>query len=156
MTSSPSHQSLPSVAGDPESENSHLRILLLEDVAMDAELIEYQLGRAGIVFTSRCVDNRADFLAALGEFRPNLILSDFTLPGFDGMAALRLAREFAPSTPFIIVTGSINEEIAVDCMRAGAADYLLKNNLARMGPAIESAIERERAWAQTRAAEEAL
>jgi two-component system, cell cycle sensor histidine kinase and response regulator CckA len=145
-----------SPSGDPTSNGGRLRILLLEDVAMDAELIEYQLGRAGIAFTPRCVDNRDDFVVAIGEFCPDLILSDYALPGFDGMSALRLARELAPATPFIIVTGSINEEIAVDCMRAGAADYLLKNNLARMGPAIEAAIERARAWAQTRAAEEAL
>jgi two-component system, cell cycle sensor histidine kinase and response regulator CckA len=136
--------------------NGRLRILLLEDVAMDAELVEYQLGRAGIAFTSRCVDNRDDFVSAIGAFHPDLILSDYSLPGFDGMAALRLARELAPSTPFIIVTGSINEETAVGCMRAGAADYLLKNNLARIGPAIEAAIERERARVHTRQAEEAL
>src|SRR5215211_828976 len=135
----------PSPTGDPTHNGGRLRILLLEDVAMDAELIEYQLGRAGIAFTPRCVDNRDDFVEALSEFCPDLILSDYALPGFDGMSALRLARELAPSTPFIIVTGSINEEIAVDCMRAGAADYLLKNNLARIGPAIEAAIERERA-----------
>ena len=85
-----------------------------------------------------------------------MILADYTLPGFDGMTALRLAQAAAPVTPFIVVTGSINEETAVGCMRAGASDYLLKNNLARIGPAIEAALERERARAERRAAEAAL
>src|SRR5512132_2980433 len=122
MTSSPQHSALLAPDGGQSLTAQQLRILLLEDVPMDAELIEYQLGRAGIAFTPHCVDNRDDFVAALREFRPDVILSDYALPGFDGMSALRLAREHAPSTPFIIVTGSINEEIAVDCMRAGAAD----------------------------------
>jgi PAS domain S-box-containing protein len=156
MTSTPQQPAQLASDGDQSLAAQQLRILLLEDVPMDAELIEYQLGRAGIAFTPTCVDNRDDFIAALRDSPPDVILSDYALPGFDGMSALRLARQYVPSTPFIIVTGSINEEIAVDCMRAGAADYLLKNNLARIGPAIEAAIERERAWAQTRAAEEAL
>jgi len=133
-----------------------LRILMLEDVPMDAELLEFELGRALIPFTARRVDNRDAFVEAIGAFNPDLILADYTLPGFDGMAALRLAKEAAPYTPFIVVTGSINEETAVGCMRAGASDYLLKNNLARIGPAIEAALERERARAERRAAEEAL
>jgi len=133
-----------------------LRILLVEDVAMDAELVEYELARAGIRFTARCVATREGFVRELIEFGPDVILSDFSLPSFDGMTALRLARAAAPAVPFIVVTGSINEETAVGCMRAGAADYLLKNNLARIGPAIEAALERERARAHQRHAEDAL
>ena len=119
-----------------------LRILILEDVPMDAELVEYELARASIPFEARCVDTREDFVGALDDFRPDLILSDYTLPRFDGMAALRLARERVPSVPFLIVTGSVNEETAVGCMKAGATDYLLKSNLARIGPAIEAALAR--------------
>jgi PAS domain S-box-containing protein len=133
-----------------------LRILILEDVPMDAELVEYELGRASIPFVSRCADSRESFLHGLAEFHPDLILSDYTLPRFDGMAALALAREHAPHAPFVIVTGSVNEETAVKCMKAGAADYLLKSNLARIGPAIEGALSRVRSSTERRKAESAL
>ena len=133
-----------------------LRILILEDVPMDAELVEYELERARIPFASRRVDSREEFLRELEDFHPDLILSDYTLPRFDGMTALSLARERAPSIPFLIVTGSVNEETAVGCMKAGATDYLLKSNLARIGPAIQAALERGRAHAQKTQAEAAL
>src|SRR5688572_23044130 len=133
-----------------------LRILILEDVPMDAELVEYELERARIPFSARRVDSRDEFLRELEEFRPDVILSDYTLPRFDGMTALSLARERAPSIPFLIVTGSVNEETAVGCMKAGATDYLLKSNLARIGPAIHAALERSRAQAQKTNAEAAL
>jgi two-component system, cell cycle sensor histidine kinase and response regulator CckA len=133
-----------------------LRILILEDVPMDAELVEYELERARIPFVSRLVDSRDEFLRELEDFQPDLILSDYTLPRFDGMTALSLARERAPSIPFLIVTGSVNEETAVGCMKAGATDYLLKSNLARIGPAIQAALERGRAQAQKTQAEAAL
>jgi two-component system cell cycle sensor histidine kinase/response regulator CckA len=133
-----------------------LRILILEDMPMDAELVEYELGRTRIPFLSRRVDSRDAFLTELEIFKPDVILSDYTLPRFDGMTALSLARERAPSTPFLIVTGSVNEETAVGCMKAGATDYLLKSNLARIGPAIEAALERERAHSERMQAESAL
>jgi PAS domain S-box-containing protein len=133
-----------------------LRILILEDVPMDAELVEYELGRTNIPFDARRVDTRDAFLRELDQFQPDLILSDYTLPRFDGMAALSLARERAPTIPFLIVTGSVNEETAVGCMKAGANDYLLKSNLARIGPAIEAALARVRARAEKARAEEAL
>ena len=82
-----------------------LRILILEDVPMDAELVEYELERARVPFESRRVDTRESFLDQLEAFRPDVILSDFTLPRFDGMSALSLARERAPAVPFLIVTG---------------------------------------------------
>jgi PAS domain S-box-containing protein len=133
-----------------------LKILILEDVPMDAELVEYELGRAGIPFVSQRVDCRDAFLRGLEEFHPDLILSDYTLPRFDGMTALSLARERLPNVPFLIVTGSVNEETAVGCMKAGATDYLLKSNLARIGPAIGAALERERAQAEKIKAQSAL
>ncbi len=123
---------------------------------MDAELVEYELARAAIAFESRRVDNREAYLAQLEEFRPDLILSDYTLPRFDGMTALSLARERLPSIPFLIVTGSVNEETAVGCMKAGATDYLLKSNLARIGPAVQAALERSKAHAEKLRAEAAL
>ncbi len=133
-----------------------LRILILEDVPMDAELLEYELRRTSISFDARRVDTRDDFVRELDGFRPDLILSDYTLPRFDGMAALSLARDRAPATPFFIVTGSVNEETAVGCMKAGATDYLLKSNLARIGPAIEAALARVEARAEKARAEAAL
>ena len=133
-----------------------LRILILEDVAMDAELVEYELGRAAIPFQSRRVDSREAYLQELQQFSPDVILSDYTLPRFDGMTALSLARERVPSIPFLIVTGSVNEETAVGCMKAGATDYLLKSNLARIGPAIQAALERSRAQGEKLQAEAAL
>jgi two-component system, cell cycle sensor histidine kinase and response regulator CckA len=133
-----------------------LRILILEDVPMDAELVEYELERARIPFSARRVDSREDFVRELEEFQPDVILSDYTLPRFDGMTALSLARERAPSIPFLIVTGSVNEETAVGCMKAGATDYLLKSNLARIGPAVHAALERARANLHRTQAETAL
>ena len=133
-----------------------LRILILEDVPMDAELVEYELERARIPFAARRVDTRESFLHEIEPFEPDLILSDYTVPRFDGMAALSVARERAPSVPFLIVTGSVNEETAVGCMKAGATDYLLKSNLARIGPAIEGALARVQARTEKARAEEAL
>src|SRR3954447_26167178 len=133
-----------------------LRILILEDVPMDAELVEYELARASIAFLSRRVDSRDGFLRELDDFHPHLILSDYALPRFDGMTALSLARERVPSIPFLIVTGSVNEETAVGCMKAGATDYLLKSNLARIGPAIEGALERVHLQTEQARAEAAL
>jgi PAS domain S-box-containing protein len=136
--------------------SDQLRVLILEDMPMDAELMEYELGRARIPFVARRVDTREAFLAALEEFAPDVILSDYTLPRFDGMAALAAARERAPSTPLLIVTGSVNEETAVGCMKAGADDYLLKGNLSRIGPAIEAALARQRLRAERARSEAAL
>ena len=123
---------------------------------MDAELVEYELERARVPFEARRVDTRESFLDQLEAFRPDVILSDFTLPRFDGMSALSLARDRAPAVPFLIVTGSVNEETAVGCMKAGATDYLLKSNLARIGPAIEAALATVRARTAKAKAEEAL
>jgi PAS domain S-box-containing protein len=133
-----------------------LRILIVEDVPMDAELVEYELERARIAFAARRVDTREAFLRELDEFHPDLILSDYTLPRFDGMSALSLARQRVPTIPFLIVTGSVNEETAVRCMKAGATDYLLKSNLARIGPAIEGALAREESRREKARAQDAL
>ncbi len=123
---------------------------------MDAELVEYELSRASVDFDARRVDTRDAFERQLAEFQPDIILSDYTLPRFDGMSALSVARERAPDVPFLIVTGSVNEETAVGCMKAGATDYLLKSNLARIGPAIEGALARVRSRTEKSRAEEAL
>ena len=130
-----------------------LRILLVEDAPTDAALVEREIRKAGLDFTSQRVETREAFLAALGEFGPHLILSDYSLPAFDGMSALRLARERAPEIPFIIITGSLNEETAVECMKAGADDYVLKDRLARLEPAIRGALEKRRLRTESARAE---
>src|SRR2546430_420860 len=120
-----------------------LRILLLEDVPADAALVERHLTKSGLEFVSERVDTRARFEEALRDFVPDIILSDHGLPGFDGSAALQLVRERFPTLPVILVTGSLNEEKAVEFMKAGAADYILKDHLTRLPEAIRRAM-RER------------
>jgi len=113
-----------------------LKILFVEDVETDAELIWHEIEKHKISFSKLLVDNKKDYIGNLNDFEPDLIISDYTLPQFDGMTALLLRNELAPLIPFILVTGSVNEEVAVECMKAGADDYILKNNLFRLGPAI--------------------
>ena len=133
-----------------------LRILFVEDVAADAELAAAELRRAGVSFEWRRVETRGQFVAALGEYRPALVLSDFTLSGFNGMDALALTLEHAPETPFILVTGSTNEETAVACIKAGAWDYILKDRLSRLPLAVRAALDRAHVRARERQAQEAL
>jgi len=130
-----------------------LRILLLEDVADDAELALRALGRAGLNADVRVVDNEKAFVDTLREFAPHVILSDFSMPGFDGMAALTLAREICPDTPFIFVSGTIGEESAVDALKSGAADYVMKTNLVRLPAAVERALREAKERAARRKTE---
>lgn len=111
---------------------------------MDAELIERTLHRAGIDCTTRRVDNQGDLLAALDEFRPDLILADYHLPGFDGLRALAICRAHRPEVPFIFVTGAMGEELAVESIKQGATDYILKDRLARLPSAVQRALEERR------------
>ncbi|MBK1614144.1 hypothetical protein CKO44_11765 [Rubrivivax gelatinosus] len=116
-----------------------VRLLHLEDSEADHALAMAQLRRAGLNVQVERVETRDDFVAALA--RPwDLILSDFNLPCFTGLQALEIVRERAALVPFILVSGEIGEDTAVEAMRNGASDYLLKNNLARLAPAIEHAI----------------
>jgi diguanylate cyclase (GGDEF)-like protein len=117
-----------------------VRVLLTEDVAADAELELRELKRAGLRVSHRTVDTEESFAAALREFAPDVILSDFSMPGFDGMAALAMARERSPETPFIFVSGTIGEEYAIRALRNGATDYVLKTNLVRLPAAVERAL----------------
>lgn len=117
-----------------------LEILLLEDTEDDARLVERALRTGGIEFSARRVESREAFLDALQEKTPDLILADFKLPHFDGRQALKLAREVVPQTPVILVTGTMLDEDAVDLLREGAADYILKDRLSRLVPAVQRAI----------------
>jgi len=136
--------------------NNVLRILILEDNPPDSELMERQLKKAGITFTSRRVDTRSGFIQALKSFKPDLILADYTLPKFNAMQALEMTRKKFPFLSFILVTGSIGEEKAVACLRAGADDYLLKDHLARLGEAVRIAMENRRLKIENKAAVDAL
>jgi diguanylate cyclase (GGDEF)-like protein/PAS domain S-box-containing protein len=118
-----------------------LRLLLVEDVALDAELEVRELKRAGMHVDHRLVDREEAFLAALADFAPDVIISDFSMPHFDGMAALALARENAPHVPFIFVSGTIGEEYAIRALKNGATDYVLKTNLVRLPAAVERALQ---------------
>ena len=141
---------------EERSAGAPVRILIVEDCAPDAELAAHEIRRAGLTIETRVVETPETFLAALSVFMPDLILSDYRLPHFDGMAALRLAQEHAPGTPLLISTGSMNEEIAVACMKAGAWDYILKENLTRLGLAVRAALERKQDLAQKAVAERSL
>jgi PAS domain S-box-containing protein len=133
-----------------------LKILFNEDVKNDAELIWRELAKNGIDFKKLLVDNRKDFISGLKSFNPDLIISDYSLPQFTGMEALVIRNEISPLTPFILVTGSTNETVAVDCMRAGADDYILKDNLLRLGLSVNNAINRAKVLREKIIAEEAL
>ncbi|MEA3489503.1 MAG: PAS domain S-box protein [Candidatus Omnitrophota bacterium] len=125
--------------------SKRLKILLLEDSPDDAELIARELRRGNIDFVSKRVDSRKDFLKELKAFAPDIVSVDYRLPVFDGITALSMVKEISPSTPVIIVTGSINEEVAVECMKAGAADYVLKDRLTRLASAVRSALAKRSA-----------
>jgi diguanylate cyclase (GGDEF)-like protein/PAS domain S-box-containing protein len=125
-----------------------LSILMLEDDAVDQQLLERELRKHVRQLAVTWVTGRQDYERALRSFPFDLILSDYNLPGFHGLAALELARTIAPRTPFIVVTGTLDEETAADIIKAGAADYVLKERMARLGPAIGSARERQRIEAE--------
>ena len=116
------------------------RVLLVEDVPHEAELVIHQLQRAGLHFDWRRVETEEALRSHLSDFAPDIILSDFNLPQFDGISALKVVREVAPAAPFIFVSGTIGEERAIDALHAGAADYVLKNNLLRLAPAVKRAL----------------
>jgi len=133
-----------------------LHVLLVEDSDVDAELVQRELKRAAIECRTRRVDTEAAFRRELRDFAPGIVLADYSIPGFGGMAALEILQREAPLVPLIVVTGSIDEETAAECIKTGAADYVLKTHLGRLGPAVRSALEMRDSRAQRAAAEAAL
>ena len=121
--------------------NKELRILILEDTASDAELMEDELRQAGLEFISRRVATKADFVKQLDEFLPDLILADYSLPGFSGKSALNIVVSQYADIPFIFVSGALGEELAVELLKKGATDYVLKNNLLRLAPSVNRALK---------------
>ena len=126
---------------------------MVEDVPAEAEISAYHLKAAGIACTIRRVERESDFREALRRWRPNVVLSDFTLPEFDGMEALGIASTVAPDVPFLFLSGTIGEERAIQALRCGAVDYILKSNMARLGPAVRRALEEAEVRRARRAAE---
>lgn len=118
-----------------------LKILILEDVPTDAELMERELCKSGVTFSAKRVDTREDFSREVEDFSPDLILADYNLPSFDGLSALAIARERCPDVPFIFVSGAIGEELAVETLRKGATDYVLKDSLFRLVPVVRRALQ---------------
>jgi PAS domain S-box-containing protein len=131
------------------------RILIVEDVAADAELMTQELRRAGLVVTSRRVQSEAALRDALHSFMPDIVLSDHTLPQFNARDTLRVVRAAATHTPVIIVTGSLDEETAAEYIKAGATDYIVKHHMQRLGPAVRRALALRRALEDAARAEAA-
>jgi signal transduction histidine kinase len=132
------------------SKRKPLQILMIEDVPADRTLVDHELHRGGLQFQATCVATRREFLRSLAHHPPDIILSDHGVPAFDGFAALRIVRNKRPRTPFIFVTNNRSEEFAVKSLRDGAADYVLKDRLAELVPAVQRAL---RLVAQERAAQ---
>jgi PAS domain S-box-containing protein len=133
-----------------------LRILHLEDNLNDAALVQATLESGGIGCAITCVQTRADFVAALGRGSIDLIIADFSLPTFDGLSALEITQKQCPEIPFILVSGTLGEETAVTAMRSGAADYLLKDRLTRLGQAVSHALKESRLRKERDNADEAM
>jgi signal transduction histidine kinase/CheY-like chemotaxis protein len=135
---------------------SPLRILLLEDSIHDAELIQDRLEAADFVCEMARVQTRAEFVAALESPGLGLILADYRLPSFDGLSALELALKARPDLPFIFVSGTLGEEVAIDAVKIGATDYVVKSRLSRLVPSVRRALREARERAECKKAEEAL
>ena len=133
-----------------------LSLLFLEDDPIDADLVAATLTEAGLSCTVTRVDTRVDFLKALESGGFDLILADYSIPGFDGMTALSLAREHAPDIPFLFVSATIGEELAIDAMHLGATDYVLKQRLGRLVPSVQRALRERDERRERKRAEEAL
>ena len=129
---------------------------MLEDSPTDAELVVYVLRNGGVDFLLERVDSKADFTWELEHNPPDIILSDFSLPGFDGYAALTIAQQKRPGVPFIFVTGTLGEEVAIETLKKGATDYVLKHRLARLVPSVQRALREAQTQSERRRAEEQL
>ena len=129
---------------------------MIEDEARDAELAQHTLRQGGFEFSFKRVDTEDGFLREVEEFKPNVILSDHGLPAFDGFSALTLAQQKCPDVPFIFVTGSLGEEMAIKALKSGATDFVLKHHLSTLPPALHRALNQAEFHEQRKRAEEAL
>src|SRR5437762_2497510 len=129
---------------------------MLEDDEADAELTKFALRKGGLNFSVARVETRDDYVQELKEHLPTLILSDYSLPGFNGQDALEIAQQKCPDIPFIFVTGTMGEEVAIETLKSGATDYVLKTRLSRLMPAVHRALREGQERAQRHRAEEQL
>jgi DNA-binding NtrC family response regulator len=127
-------------AGEAGSAGRVIRILILEDEALGAELAQRLLVRAGLSFTAVVVGTRASYVDQLAAFRPDIILSDYRLPGFSGQEAFKIAQADYPDMPFIFWSGVLGDEAAVELIKQGATDYVLKDRPARLPTVILRAL----------------
>ena len=135
---------------------SPLRILHLEDDLRDAELLQAKLETEDILCYVIRVETQADFCAALAQGGFDLILADYTLPSFDGLSALKITLEKCPDIPFIFLSGTLGEEVAIEALKIGAKDYVLKERLSRIVPSVHRALREAQERTERKLAEEAL
>ncbi|MBK7215101.1 MAG: response regulator [Bacteroidales bacterium] len=133
-----------------------IRILFVEDVEVDMELAERELHKENFKFISERVDNKQDLISKLRSFKPDIVISDYSLPSFNGLDALQTTLHVSPGIPVILFTGSVNEETAVNCMKAGATDYVLKDKLKRLPFAVREALAQTEIIKDREKAEQAL
>lgn len=133
-----------------------IKILIIEDVPFDAELIDRELQRSGMNFISRRVEEEHEYLNELEHFEPDIILADHSLPNFDGLSALKIANELVPDVPFIFVSGKMGEDFAIEALKCGATDYVLKGSLSKIVHAVNRALEEVIEHSKRKMAEEAL
>ena len=141
---------------DPDSENSELRVLHVEDSEPDAELVEQALRRNGLAVSVVVVQEEAEFERELRAHRPDVVLADFNLPQWKGMEALEVMRREGLDIPLVLVSGALGDTTAVDCIKRGATDYVLKDGLARLPEAVRRALQEKRLLRLRRQAEEDL
>src|ERR1700716_2071623 len=133
-----------------------LRILSIEDDPKDTELVQDLLETEGIACEVTRVDTQAALLASLERGGIDLILSDYTLPSFDGISALKFAMKACPDVPFIFVSGTLGEEVAIEALKIGATDYVLKTRFSRLVPSVLRALREATEKAERKRAEESL
>src|ERR1700743_1496147 len=133
-----------------------LKILHLEDLSADAEMVDRVLRKAKFHFEKRLVLDRPDFVRELRDFRPDIILSDQSLPAFNSLEALRITREEGIPVPFILITATVSEEYAVSVIKEGASDYILKDRLERLPNAVQNDLYKYLIEKERRLADEAL
>ncbi len=121
--------------------NAQTKILIVEHDVNDLELLKYELKKGGLDFESRIVENEIEYAEALKNFMPDLILSDYSLPSFDGPTAFKIREEVTPETPFIFVSGNIGEENSVEFIKKGVTDYVLKDKMFTLNTKVNRALE---------------
>ena len=133
-----------------------VKILIFEDNPTDAELVQRALRKGGLDFTAEVAPDKGRFLALLDKFIPDIILADYSVPGYNGLAAMEEARKRFPTIPAVIVSGTIGEEFAIECLKAGATYYVLKDKLTKLVSVIKRALKEAEQLLEKKQTEEAL